>query len=449
MPSNQYRSIFKSTHPFYWLAFALVIYMPLHVLIAQSASLLTGGLEAWKAAKDVLVFGLAPLFLYDCLRRGLYKDATFRLLLGLGAVYALLHGVFLLFDTDDHTRSTLIGSVFNTRLLVYMLIGYSVGSLAAGRRYVRLLTTAAVVIAGAVALFGVLQYFLPGDILTYVGYTLERGVKPLFYIDDKPDLPRVMSTLKDPNSLAAFLIVPLLLTTYAYMSNAVNKGLFARPLRREVLGVIGGASMLGIILTFSRGGLIALSISIVAILYIVTGERVVLGAVKKYWPALAILGVIGVLALIPLKNTYLVQNVVFHADQSTVLADPNELRVELNQRAVDAVADSPVGHGPGSAGLVSISNPKGTFLTENYYLQVAYEVGWLGLMVFLGILAVVATKLYRQKSDPLAVVLLASLAGYAFYGLLIHLWSNEAIALQWWLLAGVLLGSKIRKQATS
>jgi hypothetical protein len=37
--------------------------MPLHVFIAQSASLLTGGIGAWKAAKDIFVIPLPRFFL--------------------------------------------------------------------------------------------------------------------------------------------------------------------------------------------------------------------------------------------------------------------------------------------------------------------------------------------------------------------------------------------------
>jgi hypothetical protein len=45
---------------YFLVALALIIYMPLHVFIAQSASLLTGGIGAWKAAKDIFVIALVP-----------------------------------------------------------------------------------------------------------------------------------------------------------------------------------------------------------------------------------------------------------------------------------------------------------------------------------------------------------------------------------------------------
>src|SRR5690606_11509381 len=98
----------------------------------------------------------------------------------------------------------------------------------------------------------------------------------------------------------------------------------------------------------------------------------------------------------------------------------------------------------------SINNPQGGLLTENYYLQIAYEVGWLGFAMFMAILAVIVHRLARlARSDPAAAVLLSVLVGYLFYSLLIHLWSNETIALQWWLLTGITLGAYVRKPVTN
>jgi len=417
----------------------LIVYMPLHVLIAQSTSLVTGGLEVWKAAKDVLIVVLVPLLLFLSYRRGLFQNKTFRWLMILGGLYTLLHGLFVVFDGGDDTYSAIVGSVYNTRLLGYLLLGYLVGSARQGKRYLQYLLTATVLIASLVALFGVAQYFLPSDLLTHVGYSLERGVKPLFFIDDKPDLPRVMSTLKDPNSLGAYLILPILLTGYAFMKKSVNNSVFAHPFRREVLGGMLGVQILALLLTFSRGALLGLLFSAVILLCIVKGKQI-LTLSKQFWYIPVVSIIILVSLFVTFQNSYFVQNVIFHADESTVLENPNELRITFLRQTTEKVAEEPLGYGPGSAGLVAISNPKGGVLTENYYLQIAYEVGWLGLAIFIAILGLLATNMYKMRNNPVAVVLLSSLVGCLFYSLLIHLWSNEAISLQWWLLTGVTLG---------
>ena len=431
----------------FWLALAFIVYMPLHVLIVQWFSLATGGIEVWKAAKDVLIFSTSPLLVYLSYRRGLWSDKNFRMLLILGGLYASAHGAYLLLDGDDHNLSTVIATVYNTRLLAYLLLGYIVGSARNGAKYLKYLMTAVVVIAGVVALFGVAQYFLPPDFLTHFGYSLERGVKPLFFIDDKPEFPRVMSTLKDPNSLGAYLILPLLAAGWAFADDRVNKGLFVRSFRRSTLAVLASAMFLALLLTFSRGALLALIVSLIVWLALTKGQAVWC-QVKRFWTlgAVALIILLGIFGVV--KDTHVVQNVVFHADEATVLADPNELRVTLFQEAVEDVANRPQGYGPGTAGLVAIRNPHGGVLTENYYLQIAYEIGWFGAGLFVGILAVLVISLYKLRTNYGAVVLLSSLVGCLFYSLLIHLWSNEALAFQWWLLAGVVLGLAAKKYLT-
>jgi hypothetical protein len=423
-----------------YVALGFVIYMPLHVFIVQSASLLTGGITVWKAAKDVLIFALLPLMLYGVYRQRLLEDSRFVRLSGLAAAYVLLHTLFLLLDSDDHVRSTLAGMVFNLRLVAFLLLGVLVAQLGRHVRYLQYVATAVVLIASLVALFGVAQYFLPPDFLADFGYSKERGVPPLFFIDDKLDFPRVMSTLKDPNSFGAFLIVPILMSAYALLHNRINIQLFVRPFRRSVLVSMLSIQLLALFLTFSRGAALGLVVTGAVLGGLHFGPRL-LTYIKRYW----VIGVLGLVVIVcgsfAARDSYVFQNLVFHADESTVLADPNELRVQITQDRVEDVLEQPIGYGPGTAGLVSISNPKGTVLTENYFLQIAYEVGWLGLALFSAIISIIGYRLWsRRASHPIYSVLLASLAGYVFYSFFIHLWGNEAVALQWWLLAGMAIG---------
>lgn len=415
--------------------------MPLHVFIAQSASLLTGGLEVWKAAKDVLIVLLVPLLLYVANKHKLFHK-SFRWHFALGSCYVLLHLLFVLFDPSDHNLSTITASVYNSRLLAYLLLGLVVARFVSEKQR-RLLLTVAVLVASAVALFGIAQYFLPHDLLTNVGYSVERGVKPLFFIDDKPDLPRVMSTLRDPNSLGAYLILPILLVGFALLKKDANRELFVQPFRQGTLVALLGILLTALLLSFSRGAALGLGLAVVTTLSIVTGQSLIV-FVKKYYKFILAALLLVSFFVFQIWHTYVFQNVFFHADQSTVLADPNELRVSLTQDAVNEIVQQPLGYGPGTAGLVSISNPQGGRLTENYYLQIAHEVGWLGLALFVVIISLLLYRLYTvalSTKAPLTVALFASGVAYVFYSLLIHLWSNEAVAFQWWFFVGLCLSS--------
>ena len=71
-------------------------------------------------------------------------------------------------------------------------------------------------------------------------------------------------------------------------------------------------------------------------------------------------------------------------------------------------------------------------------MQLGYELGIAGMVVFIGANIWIVIRLYRRH-DGLGVVLCASFGGYVVTNMLLHSWSNEAIAAQWWLLAGVAL----------
>ena len=104
------------------LAMAFIVYMPLHVFIAQSASLLTGGLEVWKAAKDVVLFVAVPLLFYVAYRKNLFANSVFRTIVILGGLYSLLHLLFVVFDQNDDTYSAVVATVFNVRLFGFLLL---------------------------------------------------------------------------------------------------------------------------------------------------------------------------------------------------------------------------------------------------------------------------------------------------------------------------------------
>lgn len=437
-------SISKIEKYLFYSALALVVYMPLHVFISQSASLLTGGLDVWKAAKDVLLVLLVPFLLYVSYVRGYLQSSKFlRYFIISGGLYVLLHFIFLLFYRDfTGTYAAIIGSVYNTRIFGFLLLGYLVGKSKKSREYIKVLSTVAVLVATLVSIFGVLQYFLPHDLLENVGYSVERGVKPMFFIDDKPDFPRVMSTLRDPNSLGAYLLIPLSFVSLALMSKKYNAALFIRPFRKKALIFMLVIMAACLLLTFSRGSFLASFVVLFSGLMFAKGKFVFRYLRVHWFEILLTLLIIGGIGL-ALKDTYAYKNIVLHADESTTKADPNEKRLILYEEAVENIQEQPAGYGPGSAGIVSVKSDAGQRLTENYALQIAHELGIFGAVLFIAISAglfVYLIQIYRATSSPLALIVLATYVGYMFYGLLVHIWSNEAVALQWWLFAGLVTG---------
>jgi hypothetical protein len=404
--------------------------MPFHVFISQSVSLATGGLDLWKIGKDV-VLALAVVFTI-CLV-WLQKKGTpaFTILVACAAVYGALHLVVWLANPDSYERSAMLGIVYNMRLPLAAVLGYGAVLLLPKFVFSSVMRWI-VVVSTVVASLGVLQYFLPSDLLTHLGYSMDRGVRAAFFIDDHPDLPRIMSTLREPNALGAYLLLPIAaLAAFILRIADRNKRFMAT-------GALG-LHLLAVFLTFSRSAWLA-----VGLVLLLVGwwnfRTSIMQVLRRFWPVVACLVLLAGFSFFALRNTPFFQQYIIHSNPEEQVADldSNDLHVLLVKEGLEGMADQPLGHGPGTAGLASIQNPQGGQLTENYYVQIGYELGILGLLLFLALNAWLYWRIWKYGGLA-AVVLCASFWGYVVTNMLLHTWSNEAVAIQWWILAGMAL----------
>lgn len=402
--------------------------MPFSLFISRWLSLYTGNLALWDSSKDYLTLFTLIISLYIVIRNKLIREKYIATVVILGVIYGVLHLSFLIFDKSLDQRSVIVATLYNGRIFAYLFIGIVLGKITQKQHYKNIVKIL-LIISCITAVFALLQYLLPKDLMTHFGYSVSRGAKPFFFIDDKPDFPRVMSTIRDPNSYGAFLILPI---TFLWVQLAKKR-------KESGMLIIGSFLLLitALFLTFSRGAWLGVSLSIA----VSTGmlfKNSIQNIVKKHLLLALTVLCIMVTGVLLTRNSYVTQNVILHKDQQTVLTDPNELRIEFQRKALRGIASEPLGHGPGSAGLAAISNPRGGLLTENYYLQIAYEIGVPGLLIFLSMLILIYRKLLQTTTSEIQTAMIASFWGLAFVALLIHLWSNEAVAIEWWFLAGVI-----------
>lgn len=417
----------------------LLIYMPFHIFLSQSLSLVTGGLEVWKIAKDVILALLVVFTVCLVYWRRVF-DRAFGIILGLAVVYALFHAIVWALNPEIFARSALLGSVYNLRLPALLLVGYGAAILNPGKFAFSLVFKVVLAVSTLVSALAVVQYFLPPDILTHLGYSIERGARAAFFIDDHPDLPRVMSTLREPNALGAYLMLPIAALSALVIKNKNTS-------RRLLLAGAFALHLAALFLTFSRSAWLAAALAIILVMWF-CWRRAVVMFVKRLWPAVVILLALAVVGLFSLRGTEFFQSYVVHTtDQATMEDNSTELHFLLARDGVESIASQPLGHGPGTAGLASIQSPT-PVLTENYYIQIAYEVGLFGLAVFVALSAVVYLRIMRRQ-DVFAAILIASFWGYVITNMLLHTWSNEAVAAQWWLLAGVAIAAIPNKQKSS
>jgi hypothetical protein len=101
--------------------------------------------------------------------------------------------------------------------------------------------------------------------------------------------------------------------------------------------------------------------------------------------------------------------------------------------------EQPFGAGVGSTGTASYYTAA-PIIIENQYLLIAHEVGWLGIILFLGIFIEVMRRLWIRRQDWLAVGVFASGIGMAVIGILLPVWTDDTVSLIWWGLAAIVIG---------
>jgi len=410
--------------------YVLLAYMPFHLFLSTWLSLYTGAEGLWDSGKDILTVLLLGISILIFFREGLFRSKFFRTIFILGVIYVVIHFLFLLFDYDKlYLRAFFLGTLYNGRIIAWLFIAMIAGYLLSKlpkKKLVKIILIASTI----TCVIALAQFVLPKDLMEHFGYSIERGAKPSFFIDDKPDFPRVMSTVRDPNSYGAYLIIPICILIVMLLKKSWE-------IKKTIL--LLALHLLALLLTFSRSSWIGMFIALSVLLASVYSKQIKQFIKIKYkYIFIAIFSLC--LFTFIVKDTYVFQNVILHSDQSTVVADPNELRIQQQNLAITEILRKPLGHGPGTAGLVSIGNPKSTFLTENYFLQIGFEVGVLGLINFIAILTVIYVYAFKEKDKFIKAIILGTFWAYVLIGILNHVWSNESVAAQWWLLTGLVIG---------
>ena len=100
----------------------------------------------------------------------------------------------------------------------------------------------------------------------------------------------------------------------------------------------------------------------------------------------------------------------------------------------------PFGHGLGSAGPAVFHSGTGAVIESNY-LQLSYETGVAGLVLFLGILISLAFELGRRAAtNDVAAATLAALTGLCVSSIFLPSWTDSSTALIFWITAGTVVG---------
>jgi hypothetical protein len=406
----------------------ILLLMPFHAFLTVWGSSIFGhytALRLWKEALLLIcVLGVLYLLVFDHKTR---KHTLSRLLVWIILAYiglTLLLGLFAL-DRHQVTAKALgYGLIVGLRFPVFFLVSWSLAF-----RLTRLRTHWQWLVswpALVVVLFGLLQIFiLPHDFLKHFGYG-PNTIPAFETINNNQHYYRIASTLRGANPLGAYLIIPISLLTVRLLG----------PKRtwRQALLLVGSLTVL--LFTFSRSAWAGavLSIAVILMLSIKSSKMRKLTTISAVVVCLA-----GTSTYAVFRHNARFENFVFHTQtNSSVKTTSDQSHTAALRSGLSDLWHNPFGHGPGTAGPASVYNVgHPTRIAENFYVQVGEETGWLVLLLFILINLGVGYLLWLRRSDPLALILFASLLGLTLVNMLSHAWADDTLAYVWWGLAGI------------
>lgn len=412
--------------------FLTPFYLPVAVLAASNF----GSIYIFSAWKEMVMVGLLLILIKPIWSLFKSNDKTVRLLnLSIG-LYVVL--AFLYIFRAEGLFEFAAGFLFSTRFLLFFILAQVIASRVASipERIKHIVLITGTVLAGLAVIQTLL---LPPTILQHIGYEPLGIETPGFppavtTLGEVDDFIRPQATLRGPNPLGAFLVLPFCLLVL----------IIAKEKKRDFKHIASLLLMgLALLFTFSRSAWIAAFIGSFGI--ILYTFRHSLRSLPKKWVALGLAALIMV-TIIGLTNKT-VRVIVLREETGSSIRLSDDIRSSLTKEAWKDVIKHPLGRGPGNAGPVSVldMNDRGR-IAENYFLQVAQETGWLGLVLFLGITFLLFIKLWALRSNPYALVAFTTLLGLTVANLTLHTWADESVSILWWSFAGAIIGTQRLKK---
>lgn len=418
------------------LAVVLVL-LPFHAFLTVWAASFAGHYTLFRLWKEILLLALIPaavlvLWSVPRLRHRLEIGWLFWAVI----FYAILHvllGVLALTKGQVNMTALADALILNLRFLLIFLLAlvFATQSEWFKIHWRQILLWPAAIVVG----FGLLQLFvLPADFLRHFGYG-PGTILPFGTVDQKLDYVRIQSAMRGANPLGAYLVLVLGAVVVALLRKKLVLG---KRLSAAVFLVAGFLVLWG---TYSRSAYLGLFITFLALLGLAIHKMRM-----RRWLAIGLVAtcVIGAGVVAGLRDNDRFQNTFFHSDEHSASQESsNASRASALLNGGQDLLSEPFGRGPGTAGPASVHNDQPSRISENYYLQIGQEVGWLGFALFIAINYMVVKRLWRRRADPLARTLFVSFFGITLVNLLSHAWTDDTLSLIWWGLAGVALAPAI------
>lgn len=409
---------------------ALLVIIPFHAAIVTIAGNYLPYKLVLQGWKEILILLLAIICMY-----AIYKDRKL-LKLDLTNKFALAIILFsLTISILNFSELNAFLAGIKTNLVVFVL--FLEAQILASKYSFEKIFKIIMIPATIVAVLAILQplIFKP-DLLQIIGYN-SSSITAGQYIEASKESVRVFSTLGGPNQLGAYLIIPFTLSlVFAFKAKKISWYLlpvfFLVPIymtysRSAWIGTIVAALSV-LILQFKLKTQLIVATCLVLLL-VIFGYSFYSGGVCRYFSE-------------PVA-------ILIHGDCKTGnLGGSDMIRVNSIQQGIDTVVNNPFGKGIGSAGPASFYTQK-PLIVENWYLQIAIEVGIIGLFLYVIFIVLNLKKLYvksKQKGeDILPTTLFAAICGILVTSLFLHTLADSTLSIILFGLLGIAIGMKSKE----
>lgn len=383
----------------------LIVGLPLHAVIVTIFNFSNEQVDLiFRSWKEILLAVIVLLNLPWAFRNKIWQDKINQLILGFGA----LHIVYSLFMWEG--MATAIGLRNNLGFLaLYILARRFFSSRQTYLRYLEKL----VLYCGLVVAASVFAEMIWPDLFAQLNLLKEFTRSEA--IQDS-DVIRYHGILSGPLQLGSYLVLPFAI--------ALGKFIKTRSINYVIILTLFSVA---IFLSYSRAALgAAVLVALVQLGLMFKHQIALKRALLVGCACLSAFAAIFILAL----NWRPLSLVVFHAEPEAALVKSSTVNhVVYAVDGIERIVAQPLGYGVGSAGPASFFAEK-SFNPENHFLQIAIEVGVVGLALFMAILYLVARNLFDSP------VLFSSLMALLAMNMLLHTWTDTATAWTAWILYG-------------
>lgn len=443
MTATKQRATESMLQKIFVAVFGLILFLlPYHAFISTWGGTAIGPLLVWKSWKEIVLLAVVPLVIWYCALRPDITRALLRSWLNRFIIaYIVLQLIFAVLSHAS-SEAVIAGLLMNLRFLAMFVLAQIIlaGDHSWAPRLKKAIPTWLLITTIILAVLAILQVtVLPREFLANFGYNKDITIAPFLVVDQDPNALRAFATMRGPNPLGSYLLLPLMLAIVV----------IARERRSLLVGFALGLGTVALVLTSARSAWLgAAAGAAVAALAILPREKLL-----KWIKIGAIPAIIAVFLFSWLAVTVpAIRIAVFHSrpDRSTLTEGSSDKHWQETRFGMQDAIAHPLGQGVGTAGPASFYNknqpPK---IAENYFVQVAQETGLIGLGLFVAINVLVAFQLWRNRHSFMCKALLASFIGITVVNFFLHGWADDPTAMTWWGVAGLYLARVHNKKAKS